>query len=152
MIPEAIAAALMLRRATVPDRFVRVASKIGLVPAPRDDLPRARAVYGHLIKAAAANIASGLVPPLVALLCLPAHLGLPLAAVTALAVSCDWLLSFCGGRVRAEPAPSGRFFAPVPESRASARRQSAVSAMCMASAAAFAVIAAWPWLAGWILP
>jgi hypothetical protein len=93
-----------------------------------------------MLRAAAATIVAGLAPPAAALLCLPLRLGLPLAAAASFAATCDWLLSFCGARVRATPTADGTLFRRVPPAQRSARlAESALRLLLLALAALFAL-------------
>lgn len=111
MIPEIAAAAFLFRRIT-DDGFVRAADD--LVPLPTEDLSGASRRLSRMTRGAAVSLVGGAVPPLVALLCFPPPVGFLLATATAFAVSCDWLLSFCGARVSTQSTSAGTLFHKVP--------------------------------------
>lgn len=145
MIREAaMVASAILLLARIPDGwFVRAAD--GVLPLPSDDLEGADRMSSRMLRAAAWSIVAGLAPPAAALLCLPARFGLPLAAAASFAAACDWLLSFCGARVRATPTPEGTLFRRIPPEHRPARLAEALlKLLLLALAALFAAAAISP--------
>lgn len=102
MILEFLAAGVMFRRAVIADGFVRAASTSD--GADKKALYRAQC---RMLRGATASIVTGLIPPVVACTALPMAWGLPLASISLLVVTCDWLLSFCGARVRPGRSTAG---------------------------------------------
>lgn len=135
MIPELLASAIMLRRMVVDDGFVRAVAN----PAP-DGIP----VYARMIRGAAVSIVTGLIPTAVALLVFPMALGLPLASAALLVVTCDWLLSFCGARVKIGLSDAGVSFDRIPACKRRMWRGAAVPFASFLVALAFACLAFHP--------
>lgn len=133
MIPELLAAAVMLRRAVMDDGFVSAANTSSPSPA-----------YTRMLRGAAASIVTGLAPPAVAIAVFPMAWGLPLASASLLIVTCDWLLSFCGARVRTGESASGTSFDRVPARERSAWQGAAVPFASLLAASAFAWLAFHP--------
>lgn len=103
MILELLAAGVMLRRAMLTDGFVRAA---GSTPDGADKKTLHRA-HLRMLRGATVSIVTGFIPPAVACIILPMVWGLPLASISLLVVTCDWLLSFCGARVRPGQSDAG---------------------------------------------
>lgn len=135
MIPELLASAVMLRRALADDEFVRAASS----PAP-DGAP----AYARMVRGAAASALTGLAVPAVALTAFPLALGLPLATASLLIVTCDWLLSFCGARVRMSQSDMGTSFRRIPVLERGVLAAAAVPFASLLAASAFAWFAFHP--------
>jgi len=128
MILELLAAAIMLRRVMVDDAFVSAVSR----PQP-DGTP----TYARMVRGAAFSIVTGFVPPIVALCLFPTILGLPLAAFSLAVVTCDWLLSFCGARVKTGQSHVGMSFSRIPPHKRIVMWETAVSFASFVTACVF---------------
>ncbi len=135
MIPELAAAAIMLRRVAVDDGFVRAAANTASDGQP---------AYARMIRGASASIVTGLIPPAIALAVFQPALGLPLASASLLVVTCDWLLSFCGARVRIGQSPSGMSFDRIPATKRDTWQGAAVPFASLLVASAFVWLAFHP--------